>query len=225
MAPVIDLSQKAEGMPGPIGAIVFDLDGTLYVNDQLGGEIAACADRYVAQLRGITTAEAERLIGETREMLAARTGHASSLSHACMELGGDLRELHRRFAAEIAPEGLLSRDERVVALLRGLAERFGLYLYTNNNRSLSGRITEALGVSGLFARVFTIEDSWRPKPDRGVIETILREIGKRPAECLFVGDRYDIDLRLPEELGCRVYLSRSVDELLALHSITTEETR
>jgi putative hydrolase of the HAD superfamily len=202
--------------------VIFDLDGTLYVNDALGGEIAACADRYVAELRGITPAAAERLIGETRELLAARAGHASSLSHACLELGGDLRELHQRFAAEINPERLLTRDERVVALLRGFGERYGLYVYTNNNRSLSARIMEALGFSGLFARIFTIEDSWLPKPDRGMIETILREIGKRPAECLFVGDRYDIDLRA--ELGCRVYLSRSVDELLALQSIMSEET-
>lgn len=212
-------------MPGPVRSIVFDLDGTLYVNDELGERIAATAALYIADLRGIDPAAAGRLIDETKALLAARTGHASSLSHACLELGGDLRDLHHRFAAEVNPEDILVRDERVVELLRRLGERFGLYLYTNNNRTLSGRIMAAIGVTGLFGRVFTIEDSWRPKPDRTVIAGIFREIGTTPAQCLFVGDRYDIDLRLPAELGCRVHLSRSIDELLALHSIMSEEPR
>ena len=222
---MIDFTPETAGAPGPVRAIVFDLDGTLYVSDELGERIAAVAARYVADLRGIDPVAAGHLIDETKALLAARTGHASSLSHACLELGGDLRDLHRHFAAEVNPDEILERDERVVELLRRLRERFGLYLYTNNNRVLSDRIMAAIGVTGLFNRVFTIEDSWCPKPDRAVLEGVFREIGSTAAECLFVGDRYDIDLRLPAELGCRVHLSRSIDELLALHSIMSEEPR
>jgi len=40
-----------------------------------------------------------------------------------------------------------------------------------------------------------------------------------PAEALFVGDRYDVDLRLPEQRGCPVYLSRSVEQLLRLEEL------
>ncbi len=210
---------------GAIKAIVFDLDGTLYVSRELGEEIAAAAARYVAGLRAIIPEEADRLIRETKAELSARTGFRSTLSHAVAELGGDLRELHRRFAAEIDPAPFLERDERVIRLLRELAGRAELVLYTNNNHSLAGRILDGLGLGEAFRRVVTIEESWRPKPDREVLEGIIRGTGVRPAECLFVGDRYDIDLRLPAELGCQVYLSRSVDELLALHSIMSEDPR
>lgn len=204
-----------------IRALVFDLDGTLYVSDGVGRQIDASAMRHVAAVRGISPEEARLLVRETRERIAARTGRTASLSHACLELGIDLRELHRRFAAEIVPEPFLSRDERVVGLLQRLGGRYELHLYTNNNRHLASRIMGALGIAGCFRRVFTIEDSWRPKPDREVLEEIFREIGRDPARCLFVGDRYDIDLRLPLELGCRVFLSRTVDELLTIESALT----
>ena len=107
-------------------------------------------------------------------------------------------------------------DPRVTGLLGQLAQRFELVLYTNNNRALSGRIMAQLGVGGFFHRVFTIEDSWQPKPDRTALALILEAIGKKPGEILFVGDRYEVDLQLPASLGCPVHEARSVEELLEL---------
>jgi len=202
-----------------IRALIFDLDGTLYVSDEVGRQIDASAMGYLAAVRGISPEEAACLIRETRERIAARTGRTASLSHACLELGIDLRELHRHFAAEIVPEPYLQRDERVVDLLQRLGKRYELHIYTNNNRHLALRIMETLGIAACFRRVFTIEDSWRPKPDRELLEEIFREIGQKPPQCLFVGDRYDIDLRLPLELGCRAFHTRTVDELLTIETI------
>ncbi len=206
-----------------IKALVFDLDGTLYVSGGLGREINNVACRYIAELKGIDVAAAEALIGETRGALTAAVGTDATLSKACVELGGDLPELHRRFAGEISPEQHIVRDDRVIELLRMLAGGFELYLYTNNNRLLSRRIMEIIGVTGIFQRVFTIEDRWVPKPDRQALEQILHEIGKTPAECLFVGDRFDVDLRLPAELGCSVCLVQSVEELFPLCKLLHED--
>jgi putative hydrolase of the HAD superfamily len=74
----------------------------------------------------------------------------------------------------------------------------------------------ALGVDVFFTRVFTIEDSWLPKPDLVVLQGILDAIGKKPSETLFVGDRYEVDLQLPASLGCPVLETRTVEELLTL---------
>jgi putative hydrolase of the HAD superfamily len=136
-----------------------------------------------------------------------------------MALGGDIRELHRRFADEINPEPFLSPDERVVKLLKSLGSRFDLSIYTNNNRPLSARIMMLIGVAGLFRQVSTIEDSWRPKPDSKALEKVYRAIGRKPGECLFIGDRYDIDLRLPAEKGSAVFLATSVEELFPLEKL------
>ena len=48
-------------------------------------------------------------------------------------------------------------------------------------------------------------------------------IGRLPQECLFVGDRYDIDLRLPAEMGCAVFLVSNTEELFALCKLMNEE--
>lgn len=206
-------------MLGEIKALVFDLDGTLYVNKDLGREINSCACRYIAELKGIAVAEGKYLIRETKKKLSAKSGIDSTLSHACMELGGDLKELHRRFADEIAPEPFLTWDERVVNLLQSLGSKYEISIYTNNNRRLSTRIMEAIGVAGLFRHLLTIEDYWQPKPDRDALEKIYQALGRKPAECLFIGDRYDIDLRLPAVMGSTVFLATSVEELLPLNKL------
>jgi putative hydrolase of the HAD superfamily len=204
-------------------ALIFDLDGTLYVNRSLGREIMLSASRYIAALKMITAEEADFLIMETRMRLSELSSIDTPLSKACEELGGDLRELHRHFAEEISPELYLERDERVVELLKILGGRFELYIYTNNNRRLTASIMNILGITGLFRQVFTIEDYWLAKPDHRALREVLGQIGRKPEECVFVGDRYDIDLRLPAELGSTVFLVGSVEELFPLCKLMSVE--
>ena len=207
-------------MSEPLRALLFDLDGTLYVNRELGREIHLSACRTIGALKGVTLSRAELLVKETKERLTTELGYRVSLTRTCTELGADIRELHRRFCQEITPEEFLRQDPRVVELLRRLGRRFELYLYTNNNRCLTERILGLLGLDGLFRRVYSIEDSWRPKPDREVLEEMLREIDCPAAACLFVGDRYDVDLLLPRTVGARVFFSTTVEELLTVETIT-----
>ena len=207
-------------MTDQLRAILFDLDGTLYVDRELGWEIHLSACRYIAEVRGVMLAQAELLVKETKKQLSASLGYRVTLTRACTELGADIRELHRHFCEDIVPEAFLERDERVAALLQRLGTRYELYLYTNNNLCLTDRIMRLIGIEGMFRRVYTIEDSWRPKPDREVLEQMLREIGSTAHECLFVGDRYDVDLMLPREMGAQVFLSTTVEELLTLETMT-----
>lgn len=210
-------------MLNDIKALVFDLDGTLYVNSLLGSEIYRSAIGYMVDLKGTAPEEADRLVREARICPESPSDTEATLSSACLELGGDLRELHRRFAAEIDPGRYLARDERVVDLLKTLGSTFELYIYTNNNRILSEAILDILGIGRLFRQVFTIEDYWQPKPDNSVLQEIFRQIGRTPDECLFVGDRYDIDLRLPAAFGCAVFLVTAPEDLFHLCKFVSQE--
>lgn len=196
-------------------AIVFDLDGTLYQDDRLGEEVNQSAVRYVASLKGISGEEADAMLQKAR----LDCGHGGTLSRAVVALGGDLVQMHLRFAADVHPERLLKRDHRVPALLKRLSTRFQLHLYTNNNRELSERIMAQIGITGLIDRIFTIEDYWLPKPDLRVVAEILEKTGTKPAEALFVGDRYQVDLAVPESLGCAIFETRTVEELLTLEQL------
>lgn len=204
-----------------IRGIVFDLDGTLYVCDRFAAEIQAAAVAYIAGIRGTTPEEAEELMDATRRRLAEESGTVQTLSAVCAELGGNIRELHGYFERTLQPETYIARDGRVILLLEALAGRFSLYIYTNNNRLLASRIIDYLGLSHVIQDIFTIDDTWRGKPDEEMVRMVLKKIGLSPGETLFVGDRYDVDLRVPEQLGCPVYLSRNVEQLLRLEELLT----
>jgi len=202
-----------------IRGIIFDLDGTLYSAPDYAAAIQDAAAGYMAGLRGITPEQSGRLMATTRSLLTEETGGVPTLSAVCTRLGGNVRDLHTFFEGCLRPEAYLTRDERVVALLERLARRIPLYLFTNNNRVLTTRIIEYLGLNGLFRRIYTIDDAWKAKPDEEMLDRILAEAGLLPSQALFVGDRFDVDLRLPEQRGCPVYLSQSVEQLLRLEEI------
>lgn len=199
-----------------IRGIVFDLDGTLYVCDRFAAEIQTAAAGYVAALKQISVAEAGLMMAAARLRLSEESGTVQTISAVCTELGGNVQDLHRFFEQNLRPEAYLVRDERVIRLLEQLTEKFLLYIYTNNNRILTARIMNYLGLNGLFDNVFTIDDTWRGKPDEEMVQRVLGEIELSPGEALFVGDRYDVDLRVPEQLGCPVYLSQNLEQLLRL---------
>lgn len=205
-----------------LAAIIFDLDGTLYTSSPLASEIHRVACSALAVQMGVSGEEAGKRLATAKEGIIAATGREATLSAACLELGCDIRELHRYLAVEIIPEPYLSRDNRVVEMLRRLSGKYSLYIYTNNNRSLATRIMAALGIDGCIRKTFSIDDNWRAKPDRTGVEAIFNEIKVVPEHALFVGDRYDVDLRIPAELGSSVFFTRSVEELLTLEEFIAD---
>jgi len=62
-----------------------------------------------------------------------------------------------------------------------------------------------IGVAGLFQAGPDHRGFLAAQTDRDALEKVYRTIGRNPAECLFIGDRYDIDLRLPADLGSAVF--------------------
>ncbi len=207
------------GLRGRIGGIVFDLDGTLYDSPEFAITIQDSAAGYIAGLKQTSPDDARMMIAAERARLIEKSGNVPTLSAVCRHLGGTVQDLHTHFTASLQPESYLDRDERVIHLLDKLGRTMPLFLLTNNNRTLTNRITAHLGLGGLFRKIYAIDDNWQAKPDRELLERIFTETGLLPAQTLFVGDRYDVDLRLPEQMGCPVYLSQTVDQLLRLEEI------
>jgi len=204
-----------------IRAIVFDLDGTLYVCDEFAASIKYEATVYMAGLLSVSVTEAGIRMNEVRSRLTEQGESEPTLSIVCCTLGGSLPGMHAHFERQLNPESYLLRDNRVIDLLKKLQKHFDLYIYTNNNRVLAARIIDYLGLSNLFSHIFTIEDNWRPKPDEEKLGQIIKLSGYQPSEVLFVGDRYGVDLRLPEQLGCPVFLSQSIEQLSRLIKLAT----
>jgi len=56
----------------------------------------------------------------------------------------------------------------------------------------------------------------KSKPAREPYELAARLVGQPPERCLSIGDRYDVDLALPLELGMGAILVDGVEDLYGL---------
>ena len=202
-----------------IKAIVFDLDGTLYVSDEFEHAVWESVSRYAGELLGISAEEGGNRIKELRQQLTEERGTLQTLAVAIEQLGGTVPEMHRRFAEELEPADFIQPDPRVKPMIDQLEQHYTCWLLTNNNRTLTDKIIACLGLADNFRKVITINDTWRPKPDEQVLDQVLAGLGLPPAAVLFVGDRYDIDLRLPEQRGCPVLLTKTIDELMQMEPL------
>lgn len=204
---------------GQIESIVFDLDGTLYQAPSLAREIELASEKLVAATRGVDLAEGQKLLTRARQRLAEEIEAEPTLTQTCQRMGIEIQELHAAFERDIVPEDHLEEDPLVRALLESLAERCRLYIYTNNNLTLSRRILTALGLTDLFEKLYTIEVAWRPKPDVEVLQDILSDIGGPLESFLFVGDRRQVDLLLPASWGIPTLLVRDTAQLVQIHKV------
>jgi putative hydrolase of the HAD superfamily len=202
-----------------IRSIVFDLDGTLYVHDDLASDIYECAVVLVARARGLSAGAARELLETTEKRLTENLEVVPTLTRTCAELGIETTEFHRYLKVQIRPEQYLDYDPVLVALLDSLRDQCHLYLYTNNNLALSEQMLTLLGVDDLFKRLYTIEFTWRAKPDAETLDFVMRDIGGAPESFLFVGDRYEVDLSLPDALGCSTLEISEVADLLQIHKM------
>lgn len=202
-----------------IRSIVFDLDGTLYANPGMLGEITATAEDLVANTRGIGLREARNLILKAKARLAETLEDEPTLTRTCLELGIPVADLHQAFQDQIRPERYLVYDPVLQALLDSLRQQCDLYIYTNNNLPLTQKILALLGVDNLFGRLFTIEFTWVPKPDLETVRQLLEEIGGPPESFLFIGDRHSVDLKLPDSLGIPTLKVRETADLLQIHKL------
>ena len=205
--------------PEQIRSIVFDLDGTLYVSQGIADDIWAVACELVAETRGFRVEKGQEILAGAKRRLAEVLEEEPTLTRTCLELGIEVPELHRRLQDRVRPERHLDHDPVLCALLDSLRERCDLYIYTNNSLPLSRRILALLGADEFFNRLFTIEFTWRPKPDLETLERLLEAIGGPPESFLFVGDRQQVDLKLPRTLGIPTLRVGEVVDLLQIHKL------
>lgn len=203
--------------PGKISSIVFDLDGTLYVSDQLAREIEEAAEILVASSRGLSREDGCALLQRARHRLTETLEEEPTLTRTCMELGIEVAELHRAFQKHVRPERYLVPDPVLAALLESLREQWHLYIYTNNSLLLTKKILALLGVDRIFERLYTIEFCWQPKPDPAAFRQVVADIGGPPEGFLFVGDREAVDLQVAAANGMATLLVRETADLLQVH--------
>lgn len=213
-------------LPPAAGAYLFDIDGTLYTDDEyVRHQVDALIDE-LAKVRGLSREAALAAVDAARARLSAASGGAStSLGNAMASLGVDIAtsvEWRRRL---LDPARFLKPDPRLAQALGELAQGAVLVAVTNNPRSVGEATLSVLGVSGLFARVVGLDDTMRSKPAPEPYLMAARIAGVPAEACVSVGDRYDVDLAVPLALGMGAVLVDGVEDVYLLPGLAAGSRR
>ena len=207
-------------LPSHPTALIFDIDSTLYTCPEYAHEQIDSQVRHFAEIRGMTADAARALIADYRKKYAARHGGKRiSLGNLLTAFGISIEESIAWRKQLFNPADYLHRDERLLATLTELSARFQLACVTNNPVEPARRTLAVLGVQALFPHVIGLDTCLKSKPAREPLELALRQMGVRTSQTISVGDRYDIDLALPLEMGMGGVLVSGVEEVYALPSV------
>ena len=171
---------------------IFDLDNTLYhPSARLCDRINARMTEFIMRELGLGRRAADRL----RESYWARDG--ITLSGLVAEHGVDsaafLEEVHRIDLAPLRP------DPQLAAGIRRLpGERM---IHSNGARVHAERVLAALGLAGVFDRIFGIDDkALVPKPRAEAYEHVIAASGLDPCRAAMIEDDQR-NLAVPKALG------------------------
>lgn len=169
-------------MTRTINAILFDLDNTLYDAgaglQEAGDERITC---WIMERLGLSHDEA----GELR--LRTWREHGTTARGLEVEFGLPPAPLYEYAISALEPAEYLAPWPELDAMLGCL--RADRHVFTNATRIYAEKVLQALGIARHFGRIFDIEhNGWVCKPDRGIYERIVAELGLPAARIAFIED-------------------------------------
>lgn len=207
---------KIYKIPASLKAFIFDIDSTLYTNQAYAFEQVDCQVRQFAKKRGISADEARRMVADYRKKFAAEhQGSKVSLGNTLLAFGVPIEQSVQWRRELLEPADFLSRDDKLIKTLQLLKSKYELICVTNNPILPARKTLEALGVSVFFPEIVGLDTCFKSKPAREPFQTAVKRLknGIKAENCLAVGDRYDMDIALPLEMGMGGILVNGVEEV------------
>lgn len=187
----------------PIKAILFDLDDTLIRS----------TEAYKTALRASGIDPHSISYQSARARVKARLGKNHPSSHNRLlyfkEMNGQfpLQRMARYEKALLKAVRSDWKTNRCAALLKKLSKKFHLALVSNENTRTQLIKLQAIDPKGnLFKTVVTSEEVGVEKPHPKIFREVFRRLGKKPSECLMVGDDLRADIAPMKKLGGRAIL-------------------
>jgi phosphoglycolate phosphatase/putative hydrolase of the HAD superfamily len=220
---------KVFRLPDQCAAILFDMDSTLYSHPEYAQSQIDLPVERLARLRGAGFREMSDEIARFRKDWAQEhEGRQISLANIFTAYGISIDESVKWREELYRPEQYLAKDKRLRSALEQLRSQFALSVVTNNPVSIAVRTLSALGVEDMFCtrtsvrrtlvrrtlvRIIGLDTCGVSKPHRETFIQAAALCGVSPESCVSVGDRYDIDIALPLELGMGGILVDGVEDV------------
>ena len=207
-------------LPSKISALIFDMDLTLYTNHAYGRyQIDSLVERLGAH-RGLSFEAMNREIESTRKDLTLSNGGKNiSLSNILGAYGIDMKENIRWREEMFEPKKFINKDKRLEETLKRLSASYTLGVVTNNPVLVARKTLEALGVAECLPILVGLDTCMCAKPDKKPFFKFSELSACPPETCVSIGDRYDIDLALPLEMGMGAILVDGVEDVYGLPEV------
>ncbi len=209
---------KIYGIPDKVKGVIFDIDNTLYRNeDYVRDQRDRLLERF-AEVKGMSREQAEKIItgyiengpGEKRK---------TSMGNAFLAYGIPITESVKWREELCRPDKFLAPDNKLKAALKVLSGHVILLAVTNNPRLTGERTLETLGIKELFYLISGLDDTGVSKPAEEPFRVPLEKAGLEPAHVLAVGDRYEVDLKVPLALGMGAILAESMEDIYNIPAV------
>ena len=203
--------------------LIFDIDSTLYTCPQYAHEQIDSQVRHFADINSISHDEARRMVSDFRKKWAQEhSGQKISLGNLLKNFGISIETSIEWRKKLFNPADYLKEDRELIRALTCLTSKYAVICVTNNPVEPARKTLEVIGISHLIPDIIGLDTLFLSKPAKEIfdcaIETVSRRHGKNftYSDCISIGDRYDIDLKLPLELGMGAIKIDSVSEIYGM---------
>ena len=217
---------KVYRIPDETKVLIFDIDSTLYTNPEYAKEQIDSQVRHFADIRGISHDEGRKLVRDFRnEWAKTHEGKKISLGNLLTHFGISIEQSIQWRKTLFDPAKYLSRDEKLIQTLDALSKKYYIICVTNNPVEPAVRTLQVIGIQNYIKKVIGLDSTKKSKPAKEIFELALKtaqNVLDTPMEfnnCISIGDRYDIDLALPLELGMGAILVDGVNDVYGLTSL------
>lgn len=217
---------KVYRIPDETKVLIFDIDSTLYTNPEYAKEQIDSQVRHFADIRGISHDEGRKLVRDFRnEWAKTHEDKKISLGNLLTHFGISIEQSIQWRKTLFDPAKYLSRDEKLIQTLDALSKKYYIICVTNNPVEPAMRTLQVIGIQNYIKKVIGLDSTKKSKPAKEIFELALKtaqNVLDTPVEfnsCISIGDRYDIDLALPLELGMGAILVDGVNDVYALTSL------
>ena len=198
-------------------ALLFDMDCTLYTHDEYAQSQIDLPIKRLAKLKGKTFDQMNDEISRYRKNWAeTHEGKSISLGNTFLSFGISIEESIRWREELCRPEDYLGEDKKLRSALLELGSRFSLAVVTNNPVSVAVRTLTVLGVQDIIKNISGLDTCFLSKPNKEIFLKAADMCGISVQNCVSIGDRYDIDIALPLELGMGGVLVDGVEDVYKL---------
>lgn len=209
---------KVYKLPKKTEAFIFDIDSTLYTNAVYAFEQVDCQVREFARQQKITDDQARKMVADYRRKYAAENdGKKISLGNTLLAFGVPIEQSVEWRKKLLEPKDFLSEDKELQKELSILSEKFKLICVTNNPVLPARKTLDALGVSSFFPDIVGLDTCFKSKPALEPFMKACQILTLPPSSCIAVGDRYDMDIALPLQMGMGGILVSGVEDVYQIH--------